>query len=205
MQRNASYSGTGPPQSYVNSTLRLIDTVQPQAGQYEWTLSSSNYNYSTNPTTNNAGGYLQIWKYGDSPSWGATIEATEQKTGLNGSQIVTCEFDLFGSGGDKTQSKKVAIDVFCGANTNLAGWTPIQPYAAVAIRSEGSNQVNGGSAILIDPNNNGAVSGNTWDNAIQMYPGASISWGIGTGNYIKFNPNTNNFEFYKANVLVHSI
>lgn len=192
------YGGVGGSDQWVNAALKVISTAQPQTGQNEWALVGSLNNQSNDPNVENVGGYLQVNKMGNSKSWGATIEAIEDKDSYTTS-LVGCELDLFGNGGNKNLSSKVGLDIIIGKN-NPSG-PAIQPYAGIAIRNNGNNSVNGGSAILIDPNE--GTSGNTWDNAIKVYPDAKISFDNGT--YITYNSSAQKFQFYIGGVLKQSI
>lgn len=104
------------------------------------------------------------------------LELREMKNNLTNSTSVGMELDLFGSGGDKTQSKKVALDIFCGKNELMASpsATAIQPYAGIALRPKlnQSGEFDGNHAILIDN-----ATGNSWINGLSLL-GSSFTNGI---------------------------
>lgn len=202
IRRDAYYSGgTGGAGQWVNSALNVISTAQPQTGQNEWAVVASLNNQSNDPNVENNGLHAQCNKQGNSKSWGATIEAIENSDSYTTS-LVACEIDLFGNGGNKSVSQKVALDIVIGRQNNTS--SSIQPYAGIAIRTNGNNTLDGGSALLIDPNE--GVSGNSWDNAIKLYPNARILFdSSNNGSYIKFNATTRKFEFWIDGVLAQTI
>lgn len=195
--------GAGQP---TYSALNVISSSNPDNTTNEWTTVSTQNNLCNDSKVENVALYARMSKQGDSKSWGATIEATEDKHYPN-SSLVGLEVDLFSNGGDKTVSQKVALDIVIG-KSDPAG-LPIQPFCGLCVRNNGSYSTNGNNAIHVEPNSDGNI-GNTWSKAIMLYDKAKIAF---TENpvtkdalsYITFDDASKKFQFFVDGVLVRII
>ena len=160
LKRNTDYSGG--QFGYVCSNL-LVDTTLNNSGieNFEWGLLSVLRNYSDVNSSQNTAAYFQSQKYGDSSTWGCTIEASEKTAGLNTS-IVGLEVDLFGAGGNKQVSQKTGIDMVFAKTDPLINQDAIQPNAGIRVNNwDQENALDGGDAILVNVNGDT----NHWDKA----------------------------------------
>ena len=167
----ANYKG-GASTGYVNFNTKFDTIVATGTNAFEWGTCTSLYNYSDGPDSENTAGYMQAWKYGKGKTWAGTIEMSEKQPNIEDNLgCVSLELDLFGYGGDKTQSQKTALDIVLGRTDNIDGSIqknpqPLQPYAGIAIRPydmlDGNFQ--GGTCILCDTEN----TDNSWDTGLKL-------------------------------------
>lgn len=167
----ANYKGGSSIPGYVNFNTKFDTTIATGTNSYEWGTCTSIYNYSDGPDSENTAGYNQAWKYGKGKTWASVIEMTEKNPIQDNLSTVSLELDLFGYGGDKTQSDKIALDIVLGRTDLIDGSfqnnpQPIEPYAGIAVRPY--NMINGnfqgGTCFLADT----GTTDNSWDTGIKL-------------------------------------
>jgi hypothetical protein len=223
LYRHAKYTGGTP--GWVNAAQYVVTDVEDGATTFEWGITSVLNNYAT--AGENVAIYGQGNKYGKGPTWAGVFELRDRATlDNNVGNMRGLEIDVFSNNPLAVGQDKIGVDIIYGRNddagadtTISAGIRIIPKYGSSASKCSNGIVLSGimDTAIACDASLYRYIglfgtsiygfdtSGGNVQVPLKMKENTSISFDSQDKAQMKYNPDTQSFEFWYSGSRVGSI